>query len=752
MFRRARWLVLLALAVVTAFTAANYYIQRKAQRQNRPQASTPLPANISATADYWTWELKQGEHPKVTVKARSFQQVKEPSTFLLEGVEMRVYAADGGSYSLVRSARANFDTAGGELYSEGEVDITTSIADGGKPPGPPMRIRSAAVHFDARSTKVWTDRPATFEFEKGNGSSTGASYDPLSHELTMNSDVVLHWLGNGPVERQMTIESGHLLYKELASEIFLTPNAKLTRGTFTLEAADSVVILKDGALDRVEAQRASGTDRTPKRSLVYSAARLFIFFAEGGGIRKIEGLDGARILSESPAGSTVVTSNRVDMDFVTKDGESELARSLGTGRARIESTPAKRPNGVLPPLRVMTSEVIEVLMRPGGEEISQVSTHSATEVEFIPRRAGDKRRKLNGERMTIQYAAGNMAESLRAVDVTTRTENPKKDGKISVATTRSKDLQADFDPVTGQTTKIEQWPDFEYEEGTLRARATKATLDSVVETITLNGAGRMWDETGSTSADLIVLQQATGDMTATGHVASTRLPDAKAKSSDGMLDARQSLQARAEKMTTTDRNQTIRYEGDVLMWQGGSRLRAKSILIDKAADRLTATGDVVTLIPDDRGGNNKSKPGATTVRAASMVYEDKTKLAYYSGGVALERLNLEMKSKQLRVWFREETNSKGAKDSKLDRMFADGAVVVVERGPKASKTGTSEHGEYYPDEERMLLTGGNPLVTDKKRGTTRGTGITWLVGEDRLIVDNTGSGPAVSRILKDERK
>jgi hypothetical protein len=52
----------------------------------------------------------------------------------------------------------------------------------------------------------------------------------------------------------------------------------------------------------------------------------------------------------------------------------------------------------------------------------------------------------------------------------------------------------------------------------------------------------------------------------------------------------------------------------------------------------------------------------------------------------------------------------------------------------------------------MLLNGGNPLVADKKRGTTRAAEITWLVGEDRLIVDNTGSGPAVSRILKDERK
>ena len=161
---------------------------------------------------------------------------------------------------------------------------------------------------------------------------------------------------------------------------------------------------------------------------------------------------------------------------------------------------------------------------------------------------------------------------------------------------------------------------------------------------------------------------------------------------------------------------------------------------------------MATLIPDDRGGSSKPKPGATFVKSSSLVYDDKEKLAYYSGGVGLERPNLDLKSAQLRVWFREEKDSKGATDSKLDRMFADGQVVVVEKGPKATKTGTSEHGEYYPEEERMVLNGGNPLVTDKKRGTTRGSEITWLVREDRLIVDNTGSGPAVSRIRQDKRK
>lgn len=140
------------------------------------------------------------------------------------------------------------------------------------------------------------------------------------------------------------------------------------------------------------------------------------------------------------------------------------------------------------------------------------------------------------------------------------------------------------------------------------------------------------------------------------------------------------------------------------------------------------------------------------VRSASLVYDDNAKLAHYSGSVELERPNMELKSQQLKAWFREEKDSKGQGGSRLDRMHADGGVAVVERGPKAAKTGAADHGEYYPGEERMVLSGGNPVVTDRKRGATRGNVITWLVSQDRLIVDNTGSGPAVSRILSNQRK
>ena len=44
-------------------------------------------------------------------------------------------------------------------------------------------------------------------------------------------------------------------------------------------------------------------------------------------------------------------------------------------------------------------------------------------------------------------------------------------------------------------------------------------------------------------------------------------------------------------------------------------------------------------------------------------------------------------------------------DSSLDKAFADGTVKIVSTSQKLkrTRTGTSEHAEYYADEEKVIL-------------------------------------------------
>lgn len=739
MLRRARWLLIAAFLLIAGTVSAVFIAQRGEQRRTRPPLSAPLSPGTSATAEDWQYEIKDGERPKARIRAREFRQVTEPSSFLLADLEMRIYGEDPATYDLVRSARASFDTAGGLMYSEGEVEITMGVRADGTGGGRPVKIRASGVSYDARTSKVWTERYTEFELEGASGAATGASYNPMTKELRLESNATVRWEGRGEGAQPLRVEAGQMVYVEGADEIYLMPWARLYRGTLRLDSGPATVHLKEGAIERVEAAQARGVDQAKDRRLDFAAEQMVAHFTPAGEMRQVTGGGGARVETRSASGATEVTAPNIHLDFAETSGGSELKKALATGGARVENT----PKGTAP-RRILTSDVVELKMRPGGQEAEELQTHAPGTVEFVPQSPDDKRRRLAAERLTLAYAPGNALERFRAVEnVVTRTETPQPKPKPArVTVTRSRDLQADFDPKTGQLARMEQWTGFEYEEEGRRARADRASLDQASDRITLNGNARVWDEGGSTDAAQIIIEQKTGEMAATGGVTSTRLPDAKAKPG-GLVQAGETLRARAQTMRVTNDNREIEYSGEALMWQGENRLRASVIRIDRQKNTLAAEGGVLSSLPVDGRG-------IATIRARSLLYDDAQKLAVYAGGASLSRPGLDLKGETLRLWFVEEPTAGGGTETKLDRLFADKATEVVEKTPERTRTGRGEHLEYYARDERMVLTGGNPLVQDSKRGISRGAVITWYSREDRLIVDNTGAGPGISVVQRNK--
>ncbi len=183
MLRRARWLLLLAILALGSTTAWLVVTQRDEARKERPKAAVPLPDNTSSTARDWTHDIKDGERLKARISARNFRQIKEPATFLLDGLEMKIYGAAGDTYDRVTTAQATFDLGNGSMFAEGEVEIEMDLqAEGsevGRPAGQLVKIRSSGVTFDSKTMRVTTERHATFEFDTGAGEADGAIYDPV---------------------------------------------------------------------------------------------------------------------------------------------------------------------------------------------------------------------------------------------------------------------------------------------------------------------------------------------------------------------------------------------------------------------------------------------------------------------------------------------------------------------------------------------------------------------------------------------
>ena len=720
--RRIRRVFLLFLIIVAGAVGWIFYEQKRTQNTRKTAPPKALAEGISMTAQDWQWAQEGGDKPKVHVSAKNFRQMDDPPRFELEKVELKIFHKGGKEYDLVKSEKAEFRPKEGLLFSEGEVEITMAVPVEDKPRGRVVMIRSSGVTFDSNAAKATTDRATSFAFDTGSGKSIGAEYDSNSRELVLKSAVELNWKGKDKNSKPMKVESGLVLYKEREAKVYLSPWAKMTRDALVLEAGPSVVTLADGEIQLVEAETAHGIDKPANREIQYSANHLTMNFGEKGLVEKIEGAGNGHILAISASGSTDVKTDRINLLFDTSDGESTLRTALANGNSAMESKPAVRPNVQTPATRILRSDVIDVKMREGGDEIDKVETQSAGTLEFIPNRPGDRFRRVEGERFYIAYGEQNKIQTFRSVIVKTRTQAPPpQKGKPAQpdAVTASKDMLATFDPKTGQLAKIEQWNDFRYEEGARKASAEKAVLEQTTNKITLTGQARIVDDTGSTAADRILLEQTTGDMTAEGRVSSTRLPDKSEKkkktTNSSMLEPDEAVQAKADRMTVRDSNTQIVYDGNAIMWQGSNRIQASNIQVDREEEKLIAKGAVVSTFLDKPKEDNDKKKTAkkpaqavfTVVRAAEMIYTDEDKLSYYKGGVQLDRPNMKVTSKELRAFLKKDDNS-----TALEKAYADGDAVIVQTGLDRTRRGTGEHAIYEVAEDNVTLEGGAPRTLE----------------------------------------
>ena len=769
--RGTRWLVLVAIAAILGGVGLTYRAQKKVLREQAPPKPAALPTDLNSSAAHWHFTDTDLKTNRVIaeIDAEDFRQVRDSDRVDLKNVAIRIPNKDDASFDVVKSAAASFFSSDHHLFSEGEVEITLRVPKEGPPTRTPVTIKSSGVNFDSETYRATTARPSTFIFQNGAGRATGATYDPTTHELQMTRDVEVHWNPPGPNAKPIKIETQRLSYHEAASQIWLNPWGRLTRENTVVEGNDVTVYLQDDEaghkiIRKIETTRAHGTDDYPNRKLAYSADSMLVDFDDDGAVRKITGSNAARLVSTSAASETAVTADRVEMDFEARDKQSILSHVTAQGHSLVNSKPLPAPGRPLGETHTLRSENIEMKMRPGGREIETVVTHAPGVLEFLPNVPTDHHRTLNGTDLNIAYGPQNRIEQFRAHDVTTRTEPNAEERKRNrtLSITTSRDLTARFDPQTGRLGSMEQTGNFAYDEGGRHARAAKATLDSGQNTILLETSARVWDETGSTSANHIRMDQRTGDFTAEGQVNSSRLPDRDQKKNSEMLSGDQPVEAQARKMDSSNRNRLIHYEGGVTMRQGANRIQASVIDVNREKRTLVADGSVVTNLweqpKDDAApgpqpptpgpqppapGPRPPAPVLTVVHASHLVYTDENRLAVYTGGVLLNRPGLQVKGKELRAFLAE-----SGSDSRLEKAFADGAVEIVQTVPERTRTGTGEHAEYYIDVQKVVLRGGRPKLVDSKKGSMQADELTYFANDGRLLGSGSPEQPVNSRIRR----
>jgi len=767
--RGTRWLLLVAIAAILGGIGFKYQSQKKIVQQEAPPVPQPLPPGLNTASDKYEWKSKNNDRGCETthVIADGFKQVSDNSRVDLTKVVLQIYNKECTAYNLIKSDSAAFYPNEHRLYSDGAVQITLNIPAHAQPKHELVTIESSGVNCNTDTGRAETDRPTTFTFQNGEGKATGAFYDPTTHELQLKSGVEIDWKPVGPNAKPMKIEGASLVYHEEGAEVQLQPWGRLTRDNTQVEGENVLIHLQEsGAGDQVHrvikdlhAVNAHGTDSYPNRSLQYSANDLQVNFDGTGEIQQIVANTNAHLVSTAAASATTVDANFVKMDFTVENKQSLLSHVDATGNAMLSSEPLPVAGHDPGESHVLRSDAIEMKMRPGGRDLDSVQTHAPGTLEFLPNLPIQRHRTVTAAEMQIAYGQANRIQSFHAQDVKTATDPNAEEHKKNrpSSATSSKDLVARFDPKTSKLVSLEQSGDFTYVEGDRHARAAKATLDSDQNIIVLDSSARMWDATGATSADHIRMDQRTGDFTAHGRVESSRMPDQSSGKKSQMLSGDEPLQAQAQHMVSTNRNRTIHYQGNVVMWQGANRVSAETIDVDRVKKTLVADGDVVSNLweePKAKPSDGKTPAAAakpavlTVVKAPHLVYNDETRLAVYSGGVTLERPEMHEKSRELRAYLAD-----SSADSRLEKAFADGSVEIVQTtATHHTYTGTADHSEYYCEDNKVILKGDQPRVArlvDTVNGhdnSTQAPELTYLADDGRLLGNGDFNRPVQNRI------
>ena len=247
-------------------------------------------------------------------------------------------------------------------------------------------------------------------------------------------------------------------------------------------------------------------------------------------------------------------------------------------------------------------------MKPDGKQVQEISTPVQAQLEFKPNRPDQSHRVLDTSHLRIVYGDHSYIDTFTGWNVSTRTDKPPVNKRRPL---RPIPGAMKWSPSSFRIQAIlplsTRKGNFRYQEGTRKASSKQAHLDQKQNLITLTDHAKVQDDTGSATGDLIVMNQANGDMDATGHVLSPHAPDKNEKPGTSMLDPAQTMQAKADKMQTRENNTQVVYQGHVVMWQGANRILADKIDINRDEQSLHAAGNVVSELV--RQQINQWRPG-----------------------------------------------------------------------------------------------------------------------------------------------
>jgi LPS export ABC transporter protein LptC len=756
---------LIALVVIGVYS-------RRAMRESEARKSGPksVPSTVQQQSDQMTFSKVEGDRTIFTVRASHATEYKDQNSYLLEDVWVTIYGRDGNRNDNIHTRECSYQPKTGAVRCRGDVQI--DVASAHPPAGgtdKTIQVNTRDLTFNRETGDASTPEPVSFSFPQGKGHAVGVTYSTQNSLIVLQHDVHMDLAASDRTNGlPVSVTGGTLEVRRDERQVLLTAPADVRQGTRELTADRITIDLdSDFKAQHVTAQGSPVIHSTEAGAKVTIAAnQLEASLDQQGWIESMLADGNVQASREAFAGTDHFSSGRVEIALAP---QNVIRMMTAIGGTVLDSAQAGQS-------RNLKTASLRVLFG-SGKQADKPRAQSAETLApaTIEMKSGIELTALHAKKfVTVFDANGRLAKLLGHSG--TEIKRTISSGVPQVTT--ADELVATFG-AAGDWETLNETGNVHFQQADRQATADHARMVSKTDNLSMDGSPVLFDSTSRTTAHSVSIDQKSGEIQATGGVASTYL---SLEQNTAVNLGAGPAHVTAATLTASNTTGRALYSGHARMWQGESVLDANQIEVWRNERKLVATGGVMAVFPQGSGqipkipgGEPKTPPkpsvhaqaplagqkapevpsGPTLwqIRAPVLTYWSDSGKAHLEGGVTATSQQGSLRSPVLDVFLTsaQRTQTGAAAASKpaassagphqLDRALATGGVIVQQ----ADRRGTAEQAEYTASDGKFVLSGGKPTITDASSDTTTGHSLTFFVSNDTILIDSQEGSRTLTR-------
>jgi lipopolysaccharide export system protein LptA len=761
--RYARWSAVAAGSI--ALLVIGIYAERAISAARRRHATPAVvPAEVQQETQTFSYKRVEKDRTIFTIRASRTTQFKEGTPALLEDVWITVYGREGDRNDNIHTRECSYDQKTGGVQCKGEltIDIQDAVNPSNATTPKPMQVKTSNLTFDGQTGEASTPAPVDFSFPQGHGRGVGVVYSTQTAAIHVAHAVEFEMTPTDHTdELPIRVTGSSLDVRRDNRTVTLTGPAIVKQGDREL-SADKIIIELD---EDFHARHAIAEGHPAIRgsrdngSFTVAADRFEGYLGPDGWVERVVA-DGKVIgTRKGPAGTDNFSSGHVE--FALEPQHNILRDMIATGGVTAQSQ-----QGAVS--QVLNTEALRVKFGPGAQPDQQrIDSAETLAPATIESKNGTETTQLRGPKFNTRFGPdGRLDRLFGSGGVEVRSQNGNSPPQVSTAQT----LNATFSP-DGQWTTVEESGNVHFQQTDRQATAAHARIDRAADQVALSGSPVLSDAMSRTTARTVTIGQKSGLIDAEGGVVSTYMPSGQGESVNlGSGPAH----ITADALSGSTSSGHVVYSGHARLWQGESVLEADQITVWRDEKKMQATGNVVAVFPQTagptlrpvsqstvnmasnmpgKGSGGASGPTLWQVRAPSLTYWNDQNKARLEGGVLATSQQGSLESPTLDVFLGPPASNpaSGQRPSErvgtttgtrqLSRILAQGGAVVRQ----GDRRGMADQAEYTSSDQKFVLSGGKPTLTDGSGNTTAGRSLTFFVASDTILIDSQAGSRTLTR-------